>query len=86
MHEIESAVKDLTRRRKAVMDALAETELGRALVRIDAALAALVDETPVSTNGHTAAPSGSGTSRKRAPTAGSVRFKAQTLLDEADRT
>ncbi len=87
MNEIDSAVKDLTRRRKSVMDTLAETELGRALVRIDAALAALAGEDHPVASGDSPSRRASGSSRKkREPTTGSVRSKAQTLLDEADRT
>ena len=71
---------DLTRRRKRVMDALlaAQPELGHQLQRLDAAIEALGGP---GGPGPTGAPR-----RRRRPAEGSVRDKAQKLLDSENRT
>ena len=78
MNEVQPAINDLLKRRRAIMEEIEETELGQALTKIDAALAALGAEVPK-------APPRRAIRRRRKPSNGSVRFKAQALLDEANK-
>ncbi len=59
------------------MDAIAESELGRKLARVNAAIEALTGEPP-------AASPPTKERKKRLPTKGSVRWKAQMLMDRME--
>ena len=80
MSGIESAVNDLRRQRRKTLSQIASSEAGQTLMKIDAALEALTGEPEPGGLDISA----SRRTRGRKPTEGSVRDKAQKLLDEAD--